>query len=82
MSHLKVYCLNAGVRQADRLVELLRVLIVDCSSQPRVVTIDCKITLLYNCLKTMLAVKCFSPQQEEALNGFYEAFGVKPVRIY
>jgi hypothetical protein len=32
VSHLKVYCLNAGARQTDRLVELLRVLIVDCSS--------------------------------------------------
>jgi hypothetical protein len=30
----------------------------------------------------MLAAKYFSPQEEEALGGFYEAFGVKPVRSY
>jgi hypothetical protein len=82
VSHLKVYCLNAGLRQADRLIELLRVLIVDCSSEPRVVTLDCRIMLLYNCLKVMLAAKSFLPQQEEALGGFYQAFGVKPVRTY
>jgi hypothetical protein len=63
-------------------MELLKILIVDCNIKPQLATLDCRIMLLYNCLKIMLGAKQLSRLQEETLIGFYEAFGVRPVKKY
>lgn len=79
---MKVYSLNGNMKDGDRLVELLRILITDCTVLPQLASLDCKIMLLYNCLKLMLGVKQLSKFQEETLLEFYESFGVKTVKKY
>ncbi len=69
--HLKVYYLNATIGTNNKLTDIFHVLISDYETRMNLLTLDCKIMLLYNCLKTLLGLKQLSREEEDSLQRFY-----------
>ena len=57
LTHLRIYWLNMQARQGERLVGLIGMVVADHRNKPQLLTLDTRITLLYNCLKTLLGAK-------------------------
>lgn len=63
LCHLKIFNINTNSKINDRLSEIIKLLISDCVIKPQLLTLDSRITLLYNCLKILLGVKQLSKHQ-------------------
>lgn len=82
LSHLIIYKLNAYATPEEKLANFCGALSRDETEAVKLLTIETRIALLYNCLKTILGGRSITKRSEEVLTQMYEVFRVKTVSKY
>ena len=71
LTHLMIHKLNSNTTPAQKIAQLCSMVVRETESHPQLLTLDTKVAILYNCLKTLLGMKTVSKSTEESLFRLY-----------